>query len=518
MLISARGNEGGPARATGSLGGHHLNTNLPLYRLAVVAFALFLPLAVEAGEAIRMPFLCSTSGDGLELKPSFPHSYNIVGQRDARTYTACRDGNREDCRTMMVHRFKIRCGNLTIPWAEIAARVRAKTIGKSWMQDGQLNLLMANATAVSSRKKMARFVMPAGYAPVMELGGRFIKVGEAENESRADAAVDDGWEASVPAVTPAVLTGPSRNPGHDGGVDLAEGGEVSHEVSSWQTVVYRADGGSGAVGTLGAYGTSGGIGAGSSSLIMAFAVMASASLLVVLSWFGLRRFGFSGGATLGRIGRGEIATQLTALGRIADRVQVRTDFGAGLSSKLRALWVAFKWQQLHSGRNAQWSNESIANGAKSAEALYEKASNAVNALGPALALRDTLSSDLKRVRRRLDSLRGGNRDEARTARVAAGLRGAVRDLEQIGRIAECAQASFSKGREELAMPKTRAEAFEVLGANPGVSDAALKKIVDALRMGWHPDHSENPADQELREERTKQINIAWDLIVGKRAA
>ena len=74
------------------------------------------------------------------------------------------------------------------------------------------------------------------------------------------------------------------------------------------------------------------------------------------------------------------------------------------------------------------------------------------------------------------------------------------------------------GRDDRAIPKTRAEAFEVLGVNPNASEASLKRTVDALRMGWHPDHAKDDADKIMREERTKQINIAWDLIVGKRAA
>jgi hypothetical protein len=46
----------------------------------------------------------------------------------------------------------------------------------------------------------------------------------------------------------------------------------------------------------------------------------------------------------------------------------------------------------------------------------------------------------------------------------------------------------------------------------------LKKIVDALRMSWHPDHARDAADRVLREDRIRQINIAWDLINTKREA
>jgi hypothetical protein len=68
------------------------------------------------------------------------------------------------------------------------------------------------------------------------------------------------------------------------------------------------------------------------------------------------------------------------------------------------------------------------------------------------------------------------------------------------------------------MPRTRSEAVEVLGMGvmPGASEAAMKKIVDGLRLSWHPDLAQDETDRQLRELRTKQINAAWDIIQGKR--
>jgi curved DNA-binding protein CbpA len=37
-------------------------------------------------------------------------------------------------------------------------------------------------------------------------------------------------------------------------------------------------------------------------------------------------------------------------------------------------------------------------------------------------------------------------------------------------------------------------------------------VVDGLRQSWHPDHAKDEPDRQRREERIKQINIAWDLI------
>jgi DnaJ-domain-containing protein 1 len=69
-----------------------------------------------------------------------------------------------------------------------------------------------------------------------------------------------------------------------------------------------------------------------------------------------------------------------------------------------------------------------------------------------------------------------------------------------------------------AMPSTREEALRVLGVTADASETAIKKVVDGLRLSWHPDYAIDADDLEVRELRTKQVNAAWDIIRGKRAA
>jgi len=73
-------------------------------------------------------------------------------------------------------------------------------------------------------------------------------------------------------------------------------------------------------------------------------------------------------------------------------------------------------------------------------------------------------------------------------------------------------------RRTPAEPKSTGEAFEILGINPDASRTVVKKIVDGLRQSWHPDHARDDTDRRLREDRMKQINIAWDLINANREA
>lgn len=69
------------------------------------------------------------------------------------------------------------------------------------------------------------------------------------------------------------------------------------------------------------------------------------------------------------------------------------------------------------------------------------------------------------------------------------------------------------------MPSTKGEALALLGMGVASESnlGSLKKIIDGLRMNWHPDHAQDEADRRVRELRLKQINAAWDILGGKAA-
>jgi hypothetical protein len=76
-----------------------------------------------------------------------------------------------------------------------------------------------------------------------------------------------------------------------------------------------------------------------------------------------------------------------------------------------------------------------------------------------------------------------------------------------------AATTFGNGQ----VPRTRQEACDVLGTSPDAGEVAIKKIVEGLRQSWHPDLATSEADRQLREQRTTQINVAWEILSGKRA-
>jgi hypothetical protein len=71
-----------------------------------------------------------------------------------------------------------------------------------------------------------------------------------------------------------------------------------------------------------------------------------------------------------------------------------------------------------------------------------------------------------------------------------------------------------------AMPQTRDDAFAVLGMGVALDagEPAIKKIVDGLRLSWHPDYAQDPDDRRARELRLQQINAAWEILSGRRSA
>jgi len=66
------------------------------------------------------------------------------------------------------------------------------------------------------------------------------------------------------------------------------------------------------------------------------------------------------------------------------------------------------------------------------------------------------------------------------------------------------------------LPSTHIDALLLLGAGPETAKEALKKSVNRLRQSWHPDLARTDEDRRVRERRLKQINVAWEIITGKR--
>lgn len=180
-----------------------------LSRLSLASVMGLLPLAAaEARERLVMPFECGVEGSEVHLNPSGETSYPIVGARDEQTVTTCPPGSASACRTVMVHRFSITCGGKSIGWMHVAAAIRSADANRAWIEGGRLNLVMPARGSLEApagclnhgasqlqrqvvlsgdclpwprKASFEHLVLPAGYAPLGELGARLM-IGAAADE------------------------------------------------------------------------------------------------------------------------------------------------------------------------------------------------------------------------------------------------------------------------------------------------------------------------------------------------
>ena len=66
------------------------------------------------------------------------------------------------------------------------------------------------------------------------------------------------------------------------------------------------------------------------------------------------------------------------------------------------------------------------------------------------------------------------------------------------------------------LPRNRTEALRVLGVGTHATSEFIKTTVRRLRRTWHPDLAQSGEDRRRRNQKLKQINVAWDIICGKR--
>lgn len=474
-----------------------------------LVFAVTLVVASTAmaapRERLAMPFTCGFDNGRLTLMPSPERSYTIMGARDQRPFTVCRQPSSLACRTFMVHRFAIACAGVRVPWVRVIAAANETAGGRVWLNGGKLNIERPIAPAEGDARacidppahiggppvarmaheclpwKPARLIekmaLPAGFAPVGELGARFVFGGA----SPVDGQVGLFLAAAGPgdADPSQTLSGSASGSHQDTNAVLREplpAIGAGSSPSEWVTVIEARDLSGEWFWPAGAR--------EDWTPMTAIGLVA----LVGLAWFGWSRK------------RGAIIEVWRRLRRMTARP------------------VAAGEIDIPDAQTA--TDAAFSAAADQVAALLRQTESTVLSLKTATPLRDVLEEEVHLMSRRLVVLSASTLDSKASAEKISGqFRALVRDLERVRRIASSAAASLSgSAREAQIMPATKSEAYDILGVNADVSEVTLKKIVDALRMTWHPDHARDDDDRRLREARIKQINIAWDLINEKRRA
>jgi hypothetical protein len=462
----------------------------------------------EARERLVMPFDCGLDGGRIRVLPAVSKSYPIIGARDQEAIT-CRPPLASGCRTLMVHRFVISCGGVGVAWMRVVAAIGHTGASRAWVDDGRLNIVLPARNpqgpgegcydvapgrgrdrlersvvfmqdCLPWRRRLAdvdHVVLPEGFAPIGEFGARLqlvsadaaYSVDEARLDAGEDAALATGrGETLLAKADPQALMEPPGAPyGVPSGATMAG--------DDWVTVV-RDEREYGAPSPQ------------------------SKSTSLFDPW------------TLFFVALG----LMTVAG--AARLRSSPAWPARVLASAPRLTRAFRRDVSERVRSRVFPAPDLSNAGAAVAAFLSQTETAVAQLKGAGPLRDVLQSELKHLRERLRNVETGVREGVSAANTGPHYRALVRELERIRRIAESAAASLSGGRPSTALPRTTSEAYDVLGVNAGVSEGVLKKIVDALRMSWHPDHARDEEDRIVREERIRQINIAWDLITAKREA
>lgn len=479
--------------------------------LLIIALSVSLTAGsvAEASEQLVMPFDCSVEQGRLKISPATEKSYPIIGPRDEQMLTSCTFSPSKGCQSLMAHSFDISCGGVRVSWMQVVGAIGKSAAVRSWINEERLNveLLGGNnrgakqtcfappsglgaggghgwrGVVVSNtclpRRSEAGFehmIFPVDYAPVSELGARFVSATAADNAGKPDEASPRPVAADlVETVVAKAYPDPSWKPLSE--PVTREAGLVPAVLawSEWVTVVRSgddpmvtfADGGS----------------LDFDRLVWLIVAMAAATTTVIVC-----------------------ARKSTAW---ASRLDT---FSPTFAPLMRRLGLVD-----HGAGRFDGAGAPLTAAGRAVAAILGQAKAAVAQLKKAGPLREVLLSELALVNQRLEKVDAAAAEGHETGeKCAAQFRFLVRDLERIHRIADSAAASFSCGREVAILPKTASEAYSVLGVNPDVSESVLKKVTDALRMSWHPDHAHDEADQRLREDRIRQINIACDLISRNR--
>jgi hypothetical protein len=483
---------------------------------------------------MHMPFDCRFDGQRVQLRPSEERTYSIIGPHAREIFTACSPTDAETCRNWFVHRFEFDCGGERVAWLEAAAAAARHTDWDAWVEDGRFRMRMnplwgvARARPYMPRRRFMRqrdFEREDGYADRdYGYGPRVVTVTPGFAPAVGIPLTFSGGPPEVaeipaePAETPGAMTPQaptvaaySTEPPPPPVPDLPERAppqalrhaapapvvapapkpatkdEVTDDPSQGPPLSKTPDAGA-----------SGGAPAPQ-----------KAGELTILN----------APRASGAMPAPTTAQSASAAARIeTSAVSAPTAMGAQPTAPTAALGSEQIAQAATPEPEGSGSAppRGAAMPALSPEIVIAAAATATLALAgliffgarhwrPRQSLAPPANRDIADI-----SLAGGHRALPPAPNAAEAPPGPP--------AAEAPAPQAGEGARELPMPTTYAEALRILGASADASTDAIKKIVDGLRLSWHPDLARSEADRLQREARVRQINVAWDIVAQYRSA
>ncbi len=534
-----------------------------------------------------MPFQCKIERGRVTLVPAAERTYEILGQHRQQPHLFCAARDERRCRPRTVHRFDVMCGGTRTSWVSVAAAATRLLGHEAWIDGGRLNVVVGVGTAqvrsecgdaswprsltqafsgspsfdrpcnprVVERGAPRVVVLPAGFAPLTELGARVVDTPArpvagpqvappahtaAALTVTASAAAAQGSFVPMAPQVPAGLAPPQAAPlaplpAHPAPSPAATALAASPSglaisVAPPKTPAEPPQ--MGPVSPLLLHPDVAGFTPSAAAPLEVVSVPAAIVAQVaeaeaphsapVLPWTVTIGPDEGAAAALIRLpaelGGDQwlfllgVLSATIAVGGLTIRSVARVTTGA-LNQRRSAIDLLVQRASLVGVDDPD--ERVLADLRATAEQLRENAEALLDELRPAPPLRGVLRQEVDLIVQRLSEVPRAQ-GVIGPRQIRQRYQGGIRELHRVIKIAEGAAASFSAVGFKAKMPASREEAFALLGVNDSISEGTLKKLVDALRLSWHPDHARDEADRERREERIKQINVAWDLITGKR--
>jgi hypothetical protein len=519
--------------------------------LAALAWTL-VASAASAGEQISIPYRCRTVGPSIELIPSGPRQYEIIGRREQEIVTNCAKGDQNRCKSWRVHKFDINCGGERVPWIDVVAAANARTRGPARVQGNTLFVRMdpwwARGSGDGHRRQLREYgeddqrptdfryrptgreremQMPPGFAPMVGIRGQFT---EATHDT--DREPENGYEREPYGERPGPVAGleTERRPMPSVSPKAAPQAPIPTLKPPLATESKPAP----------------------------KPVVEAPS---------------SGAKTTLRDSGHTFAAKPSESKPEPTKPEVKTeDVKANQPKPVETQPVVTAPPTAPPTFETQATNTApkLVNGPDAVEppkpegptVITSASSSAGDAAGPngtqiaaapsvavpvlvdpiptgalpaqpvtlpivllvgALILLAATAAQWMRRQNRVVVPAPADRNISDVWLETS----TTPDLATFDPLplAPPRQPDIDLGPEPVSaviaagpavnatwVPTTRDEALQVLGAGPDASAAVLKKIVDGLRMSWHPDHAKTPEEYTARHERMRQINVAWDVL------
>ena len=495
--------------------------------------------AAAAAERVAMPFDCRATGGGVELVPSQERSYSIVGTHESEIFSACSPADPNRCRSWFVHRFDLDCNGARVAWMDVAEAAMRHYGRRAWVENGRFHLRMGrmwtfdggrafragerqwmrdegyeprrglaghDETGRPYRRDSRVVTLPPGYAPSRGIPVTFSRAPAPSPDTTAEARqTPDRARAQAPVATAAPLVPepvpelPQRAPRSEIAAAMAKSGpEAAPKKLAMAEAAKPAIAATKATETDDAGTESSSKGPGLTIINAPGAAEKEAETA---------------------------ATEPPKEEPVEPEVQAKPDqastseINTGSTNTMDEEVVAAAEPVSNPPPVSSVSPEPSKPGSTmlTPTTVAAALALALAALAATMGFRKR-GPELVRVTPAEGRDYGSiSLDRAYESNPAAGASLTLRTEEAPS--AESSPGSNSLGMApDFPIPATYEQALDVLGASPDASLAAIKKIVDGLRQNWHPDYARTEADRLYRESRSRQINVAWDLVAQRSSA